>query len=204
MSVLATATRILIPVTLLSVVSACGDGHPLHPDPDLQAAHDLAPMEKQLQNLPLHGNTRGMVVGQVFPAPEGRCPPQLPVLFLYKGEGRATHLGNFQVEGSECVFMDPSNPLTMASGEGRFTWIAPNGDELRVAYDATTLSSAGPGSPWLNWQAPIYVTGGTGRFENATITDVVWEGGANIVTFETYSSFDGWIAYQASDRNRKD
>jgi hypothetical protein len=203
MSVLKTATRILTALTLFAVVSACGDRHPLLPGPDLQAAYDASPMQKKLQNLPLHGNTRGMVVGQVYPAPEGRCPAQLPVLFLYKGEGRATHLGNFQVDGSECVFMDLSNPLNMASGEGRFTWTAANGDKLHVAYDATTLSIDGPESTWLNWSAPIYVTGGTGRFENAQITDVVWEGGANTETFETYSSFDGWIAYHASDRSRE-
>lgn len=204
MSVLATGTRLLTALTLIAVASACGDRHLLQPDPDLHAAYDVAPTQTQLKNRPFHGNTRGMVVGQVFPAPAGRCPAQLPVLFLYEGEGRATHLGDFQVDGSECVFMDQTDPSTIASGEGRFTWTAANGDELHVAYDATTLSFLSPGSPWLSWSAPIYVTGGTGRFANAQLTDVVWEGGANITTFETYSSIDGWIAYHASDRSRKD
>jgi hypothetical protein len=203
MTALKAGTRILTALTLAAATLACGDRHPLQPEPDLQASYEAAPVKKQLKNRPLHGNTKGQVVGQVFPAPAGRCPVHLPVLFLYTGEGRATHLGNFQVDGSECVFMDPSNPINMASGEGRFTWTTANGDELHVAYDATTLSFQGPGSPWLTWRAPIYVTGGTGRFQNAQITDVVWEGGANMATFETYSSFDGYLAYDASDRGKK-
>jgi hypothetical protein len=201
MSVLASGTRLLAVLSLSAVACACGDADLLRPDPDLDASVQIAPIKKDLQQRPFHGNTKGMVVGQVFPAPAGRCPAHLPVLFIYKGDGRATHLGEFQVDGSECVLMDP---LNIASGVGRFTWTAANGDELHVAYDAPTLSFQGPGSPWLAWSAPVYSTGGTGRFADAHLVDVVWEGGANIATFETYSSFDGWIIYDASDRARVD
>lgn len=204
MNVLASGTRLLAALTLSAAACACGDAGLLQPDPDLDASVQMAPEKNELQQRPFHGNTKGMVVGQVFPAPAGRCPAYLPVLFIYKGEGRATHLGEFQVDGSECVFMDPTNPLNVASGVGRFTWTAANGDELHVAYDAPTLSFQGPRSPWLSWSAPIYATGGTGRFADAHLIDVVWEGGANIATFETYSSFDGWIVYDASDRARLD
>jgi hypothetical protein len=207
MITLANGIRIPTMLTLLALVGtawACGDADPLQPDPGIQAAYGLASPEMHAGKRPFHGNTVGMVVGQVFPAPPERCPPQLPVLFVYMGKGRATHLGEFQVDGSECVFMDPGNPANMASGAGRFTWTAANGDALHVAYDATTLSFQGPGSPWLSWTAPVYITGGTGRFANATLTGVVWEGGANTLTYQTYSSFDGWISYDASDRSIRD
>jgi hypothetical protein len=203
MSVLASGTRLLTALTLSLVACACGDADLLQPDPELDAAYAVAPLQQELHKRPFHGNTKGMVVGQVFPVPAGRCPAELPVLFIYKGQGRATHLGNFQVDGSECVFMDPTNPQNVASGVGRFTWTAANGDELQVSYDAPTLGFQGPGSLWLSWSAPVYATGGTGRFANAELIDVVWEGGANVATFETYSSFDGWIMYDASDRASK-
>lgn len=203
MSVLASGTRIFLALTLTAVACACGDTDLLQPEPDLDAAFAVAQVASGYQKIPFHGNTKGTVVGQIFPAPAGRCPAHLPVLFLYKGEGRATHMGNFQVDGSECVFMDPTNPLSMASGVGRFTWTAANGDELHVAYDATTIGFQGAGFPWLSWSTPVYATGGTGRFTNAELSDVVWGGGANVATFETYSAFDGWIMYDASDRARK-
>lgn len=200
MNVLASGTRFLGTLILMALAYGCGKADLVQPDSDLQPAYSLEPVETALQARPFHGNTVGMVANQIFPAPAGRCPAQLPMLFVYKGEGRATHLGNFQVEGSECVFMDPGNPATMASGAGWFTWTAANGDELHVAYDATTLVLL-PGSPWVSWSTPVYATGGTGRFVHAQLTDVVWKGGANIMTLETYSSFDGWIAYNASDRS---
>jgi hypothetical protein len=139
----------------------------------------------------------------MMPAPEGRCPSQLPLLFMYEGVGSATHLGRFTVEGSECAFMDPSNPTTMVSGHSEFVFTAANGDELHVAYDQTTVGFEPPPSPWLLWSAPIYATGGTGRFASAELVDVVWRGGGNLMTNDTYSTLNKYIIYDASDRSER-
>ena len=186
------------------VASACADDALFQPHDSLDAiavaSQTATAGEATPKDRPFHGNTIGQAVGQVVPAPEGRCPMELPILFLYRGAGRATHLGTFTVEGSECVFMDPSNPASLTSGAARFVFTAANGDELHVAYDHATIGFEPPPSPWITWSASAYATGGTGRFANAELVEVTWQGGGNLVTMETYSSFDGWIRYQASDR----
>lgn len=204
MTPLDTTTRILPVLAAVAMACACGDAGLLQPEdpPDPGLATVLASDQAGgiLQDRPFHANTTGRAVGQIFPAPAGRCPPQRPILFVYRGEGRGTHLGSFTVEGSECVFMIPGDPTSIASGEGRFMLRAANGDELYLAYDQTVVTLSPPPSPWLLWSATPYVTGGTGRFARAEMVGVTWQGGANLMTFETYSSMDGYIRYRASDR----
>ena len=43
---------------------------------------------------------------------------------------------------------------------------------------------------------------GTGRFQGAEFVGVIWDGGFNPVTQETYSNLDGRITYDASMRSR--
>jgi hypothetical protein len=140
----------------------------------------------------MHGTTTGMLVGMV-PAPEARCPETLPMMAMYQGVGNMTHMGKVQVGGTECLRMDPSDPSSAASGLGDFTLTAANGDHLFVTYEATVLSFEAPPSPWALWFAEVHSTGGTGRFENAELVDATWNGGVNLVTFETWSYLDGYI-----------
>ena len=188
-------------VVLVSAASvlACSDIDPLGPEPTLALQVSEAGGHQKLKALPFHGSTTGRMVGMELPP--NRCPAHLPLLFKYEGQGNATHLGRFTVQGSECVFQNPQNPMDMGTGESQFTFTAANGDELHVGYDQTTLTFEAPPSPWLLWSAPIYATGGTGRFQGAELTDVTWSGGAHLGTMETYSTFDGWIRYDASDRS---
>jgi len=95
------------------------------------------------------------------------------VLLLYQGAGTATHLGRFTVSGSECALFDPSNPASLMSGEGQFVFTAANGDQLFVGYDRTIVGFEGPGSPRITWATPLHATGGTGRFTNAVLVDVI-------------------------------
>ena len=143
---------------------------------------------------PFHGTTVGGVVNQSM-APEGRCPPQLPLLFEYRGEGNATHMGRITIEGSECAFMDPANPASLASGHSIFVITAANGDWIKVGYASTAISFEAPPSPWLLWSAPMEFIEGSGRFEDAQLLNVTWKGGAHLMTLETYSAFDGRIVY---------
>ena len=173
---------------------SCTDGTPLAPDGS--AAVDAAAQKIQGNGvspvLPMRARTTGMLVG-MMPAPEGRCPEHLPMLVSFLGGGNATHMGKVAVEGSECLYMDPSDPTSMASGAGKYTLTAANGDRLYIAYDQTAGMPAGPDSPWVLWSADIHATGGTGRFENAEMVETVWRGGVNLLTNETWAVMAGGI-----------
>jgi hypothetical protein len=142
--------------------------------------------------LPMKGTTEGLLLGMDLPPPD-RCPPQRPMLATYRGMGNATHMGRITVEGTECLFMDPSDPSTASSGEGRFVLTAANGDQLHVTYDQTVISFEPPPSPWVLWTTAVEAAGGTGRFEDAELEGVVWWGGVNLLTSETWSRLDGKI-----------
>lgn len=188
----------LLVVAMVTGLASCGDGSPLAPD----AALTTDGAETALANngtpaspvVPMQGTTTGMLVGMV-PAPPEVCPPARPLLVTYQGEGNFTHLGRTDVAGTECLFMDPSNPATAESGEGRFVLTAANGDELNVAYDRTVLEFEAPPSPWVRWYAEVRANGGTGRFEDAVLFDAMWSGGLNLATYETWSIMDGSISY---------
>ena len=186
----------LLVVALATWLASCGDGGPLAPAVASPDAMDAVAQEGTPASpvRPMHGTTAGMLVG-LAPGFPDFCPAERPLLVTYQGEGRFTHLGNTSVQGTECLFMDPSNPATAESGEGRFVLTAANGDELRVAYDRTVLEFEAPPSPWVLWSAEIRADGGTGRFANAELVDAAWSGGLNLATYETWSIMDGSIRY---------
>jgi hypothetical protein len=191
--------RFLVAATLACpaiLLIACERGGPLEPETAVTTLAAQATRATDRPDLPFHGTTAGQLVS-MEPAPPGRCPPDLPMLFSYRGEGTATHMGRFTVEGSECAFFDPSDLSTARSGHAEFTLTAANGDELNAGYDAAIVSPEGPGSPWILFQVPsVQATGGTGRFADAELVDVTWSGGVHLVSFETYSALDGRIAFR--------
>jgi hypothetical protein len=178
---------------LVFLIASCDAASPTSPD---TASSVIAQGQAGASNAarPFHGTTVGGVVSQSM-APAGRCPPQLPLLFEYKGEGNATHMGRMTIEGSECAFFDPTNPASMASGNSIFVITAANGDWIKVGYASTVISFEPPPSPWLLWSAPMVFIEGTGRFADAQLRNVTWKGGAHLLTLETYSTFDGEIIY---------
>ena len=189
---------VLLPI-LPFLLGACDHAGPVDPQVDLtmtvaQASH--------AQAKPFHGNTTGMLAGPPSLAPNGRCPPERPILASYRGTGNATHLGRFTVVGGECMFFDPSNPATVSTGEGKYRFTAANGDWMDVAYDLTTFHFDPPPSPWIHWTTSVRVVEGSGRFQGAEFLGVTWAGAYNVMTHETYSTLDGRIMYQASLRSR--
>lgn len=187
---------ILIP-GLVILLGACDRAGPLDPEVRLDV---MGPQASQNQTIPFHGNTVGMLVGQTFPAPAERCPPTHPVLFEYLGTGNATHLGRFTVTGGECVFFNPADPSSASAVEGRYRFEAANGDWIDLAFDQASVLVEAPPSPWVLWSASPQVVQGSGRFQGAEFVGVVWQGGYNAMTNETYSSIDGQIIYDASLR----
>jgi hypothetical protein len=178
------------------VMIACDEGGPMEPEDAVAAVAARSHGQPGRPDLPFHGTTAGQLVG-MEPAPPGRCPPDLPLLFSYRGEGTATHMGRFTVEGSECAFFDPGDLSTARSGHAEFTLTAANGDELNAGYDAAIVSPEGPASPWILFHvSSVEAIGGTGRFADAEMVDVTWSGGVHLVTFETYSTLDGRISFR--------
>jgi len=198
------STRLLLSLAFSIPLGACEDTEPLGPEVDanLTVAEASHGHRQEVRGLPFHGNTTGMLIGQTFPAPEGRCPAERPILAEYVGKGKATHLGRITVVGGECMYFDPTDPGALSSGDGRFRITAANGDWLDVAYDLTTLQFEAPPSPWVVWSAPVRIVEGGGRFEGAEFLGVIWAGGYNALTHETYSKLDGRIQYDASARKR--
>jgi hypothetical protein len=111
---------------------------------------------------------------------------QFPTLFVDAiGSGTSTHLGQFTV-----AYQVDVNLLT-GGGPASIHLVAANGD----AIFATGLGQGSPTEdPDVNSIVETYtITGGTGRFEEATGSFTV-ERLVNVVTGATSGSFDGTIA----------
>jgi hypothetical protein len=129
----------------------------------------------------------------------GRCEltigplPSAPPIIRQTDTGtcQLSHLGRTSFEGVLEV------NLATGAQRGERTLTAANGDVLRVVSVGTSAPS-GPGLVSFVFVATF--TGGTGRFANAT-GQARGEGTANLATRTTVLTLDGWIAYDASDRN---
>ena len=119
------------------------------------------------------------------------------------GTGQMSHLGKVDYEFTQCLYPD----LTVRNG--MFTLVAANGDKLFLAYEGqvevigANLGFTGAAS----WTA----VGGTGRFANATGSgtyDVIGDVPGGDALFDLPDgymqfTFEGMIAYQASDRSHR-
>jgi hypothetical protein len=87
-------------------------------------------------------------------------PPAL--LHRISGTGNATHLGASEFVATATVYLTPPPPFLIV---GTVIFTAANGDQLFASYTGTSMPVAGaPNNVLLTYT----VTGGTGRFENAT------------------------------------
>ena len=143
--------------------------------------------------------TTGSAVQRPF---SGHCettfnPPPFPLPAVHRqidvGTCQLAHLGRAALHGVQ----DISFATGTQSGERTFT--AANGDELRAVHSGTSR----PGQPGqVEFSATLTFVGGTGRFANAT-GEVRASGTATLATRSASATFDGWIAYDASDRRRR-
>jgi len=83
------------------------------------------------------------------------------VLFEATTYGRASHVGAFRMEASEC---DVPSPSGYSVTDGQFTIYAANGDTLTATYQG---SGTGTGDSF-SYTIVEEFTGGTGRFEGAS------------------------------------
>jgi hypothetical protein len=109
-------------------------------------------------------------------------PPFLSVSI--EGTGNATHLGGFTVEIPHVV------NTTNRTSTGTYEFTAPNGDTLTAGFTGQASLTA-PGV--LSIIETATITGGTGRFADATGNFTV-ERSFNQVTGLTTGSFEGTIS----------
>jgi hypothetical protein len=121
--------------------------------------------------------------------PPTGCAPDAMGRESFVAQGQLLHLGRSTLEGAHCTHLD------MATGagslvDGMMTITAANGDTLAVAYHGTFRLYPWP-NPEVMLDAAISwtITGGTGRFANATGTGSVG------VTETEMMVFEGTIAY---------
>lgn len=94
-----------------------------------------------------------------------------------QSSGKAKHLGKITVSsegsltltGAECILLDGTTPGQAFKGSGEFVAIAANGDELHGTYENTGCAEGGtPPTIGTGLVGSQTITGGTGRFANAT------------------------------------
>ena len=145
------------PVATLDDPTAPGDD-PVRPD--------------TLPFLATETNTIEVVGLPCFP-PE--CDPPIPFLeAIFEGGGQATHLGNYTIHTTSQVFVifDPQVQFTQS------VMTAANGDELWWEGEGIATDGAGPGD--VVFSGEYVITGGTGRFVDATGGET-YAGTANVI-----------------------
>ena len=148
--------------------------------------------------LPFRGGyqtTGGGLFAPGEPGSEPRCNVQELLTITFVVEGKASHLGDFTGTGSNCTAFPIPGPVAIE--DGVFTISASNGDRLVGTYEGRQDAVASDGAAVFHNMFEI--TGGTGRFACAT-GDFTEAGVIDFNTGETAATFEGWIAYDASDR----
>jgi hypothetical protein len=130
-----------------------------------------------VSELPLRGDCT-TVITPIDQATAGACSSfeQVPSAFIrITGECRLTHLGLTSIDAvQQLIFqLDANGQPVIVNGQPIITELrncstltAANGDQLRHTSTGTVMT--GSTSPEFVFEGTIDITGGTGRFENAT------------------------------------
>ena len=107
------------------------------------------------------------------------------------GGGHASHLGRVTLSTTETLDFVTS-PGTLVSRDGRMVMVAANGDELHWSYEGT---GALPDEEGISeFTGTFVITGGTGRFSEAT-GGGTFQGTGSTATGVATVSYSGAIAY---------
>jgi len=169
----------------------------------------LAPSSAATQGQPfkarIAGATTDMTFAPGFPfigsAFGGRCSVPSAWLISFAGTGEAAHLGTFTWVSSHCTQLGASPPATVAISDGRFEYVAADGDILRERYGDAVVSFPDPATMCMETHATF--TGGTGRFTAASgsaLERLCFPATSGPWLDEMLINSTGTIAYDASDR----
>ena len=101
---------------------------------------------------------------------------------LIDATGNATHLGRFTVTAAWT--------LAPTGGVGTSTWTAANGDELHTSFTRHAV----PAPPTITFTETHTITGGTGRFANASGTFTVVQTRGLLMPYNNSATIDGTIS----------
>lgn len=140
----------------------------------LLASSASASQGEPTKALPFHativGATTEMTFAPGFPFVGstfgGRCSAPSDWLISFAGTGHATHLGAFTWSSSHCTQLGANPPASLAILDGRFEYVAANGDILRESYGNAVVSF--PSAATICVDTHAVLTGGTGRFTDAS------------------------------------
>lgn len=140
-------------------------------------------IEKEHKSVPFKGDIQASVERTIV----------FPIAHVeLDGSGQATHLGNFSVSAPHDV------DLTTRTASGTYTFTAANGDELYAEFTGRSTPIAGTANLSIVEEATI--TGGTGRFADATGSFTV-EREFDTLAESTTGSFDGTISFSHGDHD---
>jgi len=99
------------------------------------------------------------------------CPSGAFLRFSTTGHGQFAHLGLTAVSMTHCTYLGPG-PLDGSFDHGIITLTAANGDTVTLGESGSFVLTPNPAGPTpfatATSQSRWWVTGGTGRFANAT------------------------------------
>ena len=155
---------------------------------------DIAPLEEGRNSLAAsaHGENKMSEAGVPFKGSYNTSfvliqgPPN--IIQIVSGEGVASHLGKSTFEAHTSVTVNPQPPFTV---NGTRTITAANGDKIFTTFTGTSVPVVN-GMNGADLQETI--TGGTGRFENAS-GSFTTTARNNFNTSSFKADFDGYIKY---------
>jgi hypothetical protein len=169
----------------------------------------MAPSSAATQGQPFKASVLGATTDMTF-APDfpfvgstfgGRCSVPSDWLISFAGTGNATHLGAFTWRSSHCTQLGVNPPATVTISDGRFEYVAANGDILRENYGDAVVSF--PDSATMCMETHATFTGGTGRFTAASgsaLERLCFPATSGPWLDEMLINSAGTIAYDPSDR----
>lgn len=199
--------RIMIPtlaVPLVLLLASCKAEIPAEGGGLDALAKPLATRGQPGKGLPLRGWGAADITG-FQPAPgfpggrstfDGRCSVPSDYVIEFGGTGQLGHLGKATLVFEHCSQVDFLTG-NVTYGDGVFTYIAANGDELWGTYGNGT--GAPVSATEVGWQDTFVLDGGTGRFVGASGGGVD-RGTTHAETGYTTYELDGVIVYDASNR----
>jgi hypothetical protein len=126
-----------------------------------------------------------------FDLTQTRCPSPPYLVGTTTGTGHASHLGAITLLATDCI--TPTFP-TFNFSSGRLTFTAANGDLLKIAYQGVLLPTPGGVPSSYTISGSYNVTGGTGRFSDASGSGVL-SGSEDLATREGRFQLDGTLSY---------
>lgn len=194
------ATVLLLTATLFGLgCSPPGSQSPAEQSitaPNAISAHAHAERDR----LPFIGQYQATESALLAPADAGaepRCAAEGRFTLTFEIEGRASHLGQFTGTGSNCTAFPIPGPVAIE--DGVFIVTTMSGDRLFGIYEGEQDAVDASGS--AVFESRNTITGGTGRFTDATGV-LVDRGVIDFSTGQSSATMEGWISYDASARIR--